>query len=122
MFLRILVSGLLAFPVLAQAHDWYEVNDNTVQCDDMATFAAATGAPQLATPANTKAFYESLGDTVIPIEVKDESGLPVIVLGIKDSLGNTVTAFTFYPTMSDCKGGLAYDLAHGIRVNPQDLN
>lgn len=122
MFLRVLVAGLLALPCVAQAHDWYEVNDNIVQCLDMASFAPAAGAPQLATPATTKAYYESLGDTVNPVEVKDASGLPIIALIVEDSANNPVAAFTFYPSMADCKGGLAYDLAHGTRVNPQDLN
>lgn len=109
------------FTRTASAHDWYSINNNLVKCVDQTEVALGLNAPQFASPENLKAYYESVGKDVRPIEQKADNGDLAIALIIQNQDGTANAVYSFYSSMSLCQGALQYDLSRGLRVDPKDL-
>ena len=110
----LLVGALLITASPAYANDWYMINNNTNQCEEVQQFAANLGA-SLTTPGELKAYFEGAGETVNVVETKAPDGDKIIGMVMHDSDGSTLTAFPIFTSLHLCQGFLTYEEANGTK-------
>lgn len=120
----LLVIAFLSTPMMAQAHDWYAIND-AEHCESLSdgklnVFPGTT----VGNAINPEQIEEALNSYGFSPTVQKISGPTDNEYSIEISadINGTTATYDYYPSIDSCQYWLNVEKQDGTIVNPSDLN